>query len=746
VQLLIKQKQMKTVITFIFLFHSLYLFAQPAPIKWKSISIDNLKMESYGPNPEASAIVLCDYGEIYFDTNPNGKHLFLFYKRHVRIKILKKEGLKYAKIRIPFHDLHCEKFRNEASIIISGRVYNLLESGKVVSEKLKRKDITYRDSSNCYKIAEFTIPDVEVGSIIEYKYKTPTLDLVSPKSWYFQSEIPTVHSEFRIDVPNDFQYMISPVNIKNFDINEQQFYSKNVFFEWIRYYRGFSGYVRKIKSKVAINLSGKSYQLVKKNIAAFTSEKFIDLADNQKQKLNIHLVKIIRNSSEPGWDQLTHSLMVSTDKYYYDKTPEQRRMLPYPAAYIIYKLPSWEELNNDLLKNESFGLPLIMYWNYKSSLDSIIKGINAPEKKMVAIYDYIRKNIKWNGQYDIYANRVFNPFIGKVYSKITKKLVNEKSLRYPFENKTGTSSEINFILIYLLNKAGIEAHPVLVSTRGNGDIDKNIPDAKQFNHVIANANINGQQLFLDATDSLRPNNFLKQNCIGVEGLIVKKKGFEWVKVNNNRNSSTKTSSNLLIDDNLNITGSLKRSISGYDALKLRKKILSKPDNYKIIKNRIQKNHPDYSIGNIKAQNIKQEAMPLVIEADLSKKAKTDDKEIRINPYMLAKYTEDSFPDIIRAYPVFFENPFLKTYELNINIPKGYVAEYPQDAQYEVYGKNASFYYNVKEQSSNSIQVIIKLELKTNKFPAYEYNRLAEFFANVNNKLNEGIIIKKKGLD
>lgn len=731
---------MKNLLIILFVFIPGYLFAQPAPIKWKDISLEDLKMKDYEPDPTARAVVLCDYGQMYFDINPNGRHLFLFYDRHVRVKILKEEGLKHAKIRIPFHDIHCEKFQRESSIIINARVYNLSENGKVISKKIKKKDISFRDSTNCYRIAEFTIPDVKVGSIIEYKYKTPTLDLVFPTNWYFQTNIPTRHTEFRIQVPNDFQYLISPVNIQNFDVNQQKFYSKNIFFDLYRYYRrGGSGLTYGLKDKVNIDLSGKSYQLVKKNVPAFTCYQLMDLSEDHIQKLHIHLVKIIRNSYNQGWEQLTYSLMTTLDEYYDRKTPEQRRMINYPPAYIIYQLPDWERLNNDLLKYDRFGLPLIMHWNYKSSLDSIINGIVNPYDKMIAIYDYIRKNIKWNGQYDIYTNKVFSPLLAKLYTKITHKVVNEKSLRRPFENKTGTSSEINFILIYLLNKVGIEAHPVLLSTRENGKIDKSIPDALQFNHVIAYVLIDGQQLFLDATDSLRPYHFLKQNSIGVEGLIVKKKDFGWVKIANARKNSTQIISNIAIDDQLNISGTINYKATGYEALGFREGLLKNKDK-NFVNSKFQSEYPEYSLKNIKVSNLQKEEDPLLVRAEISMESGNN---LAIKPMISINYIENFFPDNIRTCSIDFAHPFLKEYELNIKIPEGYKAEYPPNVQYEVYGKNAIFSYQIDEQKANNFKLKINIELRINQFPAHEYKNLAEFFTNINDKLKEEIIISRR---
>lgn len=726
---------MKNHILFLLLITPCFLFAQSAPIKWKDIPLDDLKMTEYTMAPEASAVVLCDYGQMYFDINPNGQHLFLFIERHVRIKILNKKGLKQASIKIPFHDIKCEKFNKENNIMISARAYNLSKKGEIQSTRLKRKNILFKDSTNCYTIAEFTIPDVKVGSVFEYKYKIPTLEMIYPKSWFFQTDIPIIYSEFRMRVPNDFQYIISPVNIRAFDINEQSNYTKNIPIAVTKYYKSKHGNVYNVKEEEWVDISGKSFRLVKKNIPAFNCNQFLDKPEDQKQRLNIHLAKIIRNTFSEYWDQLTYSLMITTDDYYDTKTPEQRRMLTYPSAYNIYTLPDWEGFSKNMLKSSRFGMPLTLYWKHKYVLDSIIKGISTDKEKMIAIYDYIRKEIKWNGVYDIYANRVFSPTIGKMYTKITRKAVNEKSLRRPFENKIGTSSEINFILIYLLNKAGIESDPVLISTRKNGRIDKNFPDAAQFNHIVAHVNLNGEPLFLDATDSLRPYNLLKKNTIGVQGFLIRKKDPGWVTLKNKQINNTKEKLNIVIDEKGKLTGNIEKEVSGYETLAL------KAGHKNIVENILQSEFKEYRLSNIELSGTQNEDEALNIKADFKKD--TESNVVRIKSSFSCRYDAEMFDECYnRAYPVQLDYPFTKNYELNIKIPDGYVAEYPQNEHWEIYGNNAEFNYMINLQD-NDLQLKIKLAIKTNEFPAHEYGKLAEFFDKVNDKLLEKITINKK---
>jgi len=80
--------------------------------------------------------------------------------------------------------------------------------------------------------------------------------------------------------------------------------------------------------------------------------------------------------------------------------------------------------------------------------------------------------------------------------------------------------------------------------------------------------------------------------------------------------------------------------------------------------------------------------------------------------------------------------------LNVKIKEGYKVEYPQNIHLETYGKNAEFTYAISQQANN-LQLKIKLSLKMYRFPAHEYNKLAEFFSKIHEKLKEEIVIIKR---
>ena len=96
-----------------------------------------------------------------------------------------------------------------------------------------------------------------------------------------------------------------------------------------------------------------------------------------------------------------------------------------------------------------------------------------------------------------------------------------------FKKGRGSSSEINFVLMYLLNKANIEVYPVLANLFDNEVIDKNISDINQFKTVIALVNIGDKEYLLDAV--LPESSFLEisPQYDKNQMFVVKKDGFRW---------------------------------------------------------------------------------------------------------------------------------------------------------------------------------------------------------------------------
>lgn len=86
-----------------------------------------------GFDKHAEAVVLLDYGKLYFDIE--GPQLYTELQVHVRTKILKEDGLIRADIKLGYkHYLNSQQIKN-----ISAQTYNIDGAGNVIVSKLDSK-------------------------------------------------------------------------------------------------------------------------------------------------------------------------------------------------------------------------------------------------------------------------------------------------------------------------------------------------------------------------------------------------------------------------------------------------------------------------------------------------------------------------------------------------------------------------------------------------------------------------------
>lgn len=153
---------------------SAWAFQRPG---FQPISPDELKMTSEPLAPGAPAVIL--YRQIDRDDNGRTSHE----DNYFRIKILTEEGRKYADIEIPFF--------KESSDIVNIRARTISPDGSVTNfdGKVFEKNIVKAKGLK-YLAKTFTLPGVQVGSILEYFY---TIDLsehyIYDSNWILSNEL-----------------------------------------------------------------------------------------------------------------------------------------------------------------------------------------------------------------------------------------------------------------------------------------------------------------------------------------------------------------------------------------------------------------------------------------------------------------------------------------------------------------------------------------------------------------------------
>jgi len=151
---------------------------------FRPVSAEELAMKSEPLAPGAPAIIL--FREV--DRDDKNGHQYSYY----RIKILTEEGRKYADIEIPYFDkldhlkdLKARTIRPDGSIVnFEGKPF---EKTVVKARGLK------------YLAKTFTLPDVQVGSIIEYYYELNSEGgQVYASRWVISDELFTKHAQFSL--------------------------------------------------------------------------------------------------------------------------------------------------------------------------------------------------------------------------------------------------------------------------------------------------------------------------------------------------------------------------------------------------------------------------------------------------------------------------------------------------------------------------------------------------------------------
>ena len=154
---------------------------------WPPVTPDELKMTAEPLAPGAPAIIL--YRQVDRDDSGSNGHENTF----VRIKILKEEGRKYADVEIPY-------YKGNGSQISHVWARTIHPDGSVSEFKGKPFDKSIVKARGLkYMAKTFTLPDVQVGSVIEYAYTTELSEnYIFDSHWILNDELFTKHAKFSL--------------------------------------------------------------------------------------------------------------------------------------------------------------------------------------------------------------------------------------------------------------------------------------------------------------------------------------------------------------------------------------------------------------------------------------------------------------------------------------------------------------------------------------------------------------------
>lgn len=397
---------------------------------------------------------------------------------------------------------------------------------------------------------------------------------------------------------------------------------------------------------------------------------------------------------------------------------------PPSGGYFKY-LDDWETTTEELLNDADLGRQFTKK-NFSKKLRTYAIQLTAKmtteSEKLTSIYQFLQQKVIWNERYRLYA---------------TTKLDDS------FEKGKANSGELNMMAIAMLRTVGIDAHPILLSTRSHGHHIVDYPIVNQFNHLIVVAKIEGKDVLLDLTNPFRPPGYIDIEALNGKGFMLKEDHARWIDIRPQLGKNI-IAANLSLTKHGQLTGEIKTRCIGYSAINERELLAAEPSG-NFWQDRFNEQFTEVQINDIKFEKVDDLDAPLTnsFNVTIADAAQVVGDFIYLNPTLYSNFLENPFQLERREYPVEIPYPFHQQMVLNIDIPTGYkVEELPEPANMILPQKGGQLLFSIEEKG-NKIQLTSKIEINQTIYQPEEYAGLKVFFDLIIEKQGEQIVLKKK---
>jgi hypothetical protein len=631
---------------------------------------------------EAPAAVLFSIGKTRIEYS-NSKGFELVTEVESKIKIYKKEGYEWANFKIPFYVGGSDRESVEINKAIT---YNLVD-GKIEKTKLKSDGEFLEETNKFWNTKKVTMPMVKEGSIIEYKYAIRSPYLSNFPDWDFQKTIPVNYSKFTSSIP---EYYVYNSRIKGYLNPKKTSTTKNTNYN----------YTVKERDNVSLRTGGSGMTSNSNRTITYLEE-----------------VTIFELENIPA---MKEEDFVSNIKNYMTSVSYELAYNRFPNEPVKTFSVSWEDVTRTIYDSENFGGELKKTGYFENDLNSILSSLNTKEEKISAVFAYVRGKVKWDGYHGIYC---------------------DEGVKNAYKNNVGNVAEMNLMLTAMLRHAGLNANPVLVSTRSNGI--PLFPSRTSFNYVICAIEEADGAILLDATDMNSSFNILPIRALNWEGRLIRKDGTSSsISLYPGMLSKENSLALLTIDKEGNLNGKMRTQLYDYNAYRFR-------DNYSKLDNEVyleslEKKLSNIAIADYKVTNNKDLSKPILEEFSF---ASSDLIEIigdkmYFSPLFFHTLNENPFKLDKRDFPVDFVYPYEKKYAFTIDIPEGYAVEsLPKNAAFALDNNMVVYRYNL-QAVGNKIQVSAIFSVNQSIIIPDYYPDLKDMFKQVVESQKEKVILKK----
>jgi hypothetical protein len=300
------------------------------------------------------------------------------------------------------------------------------------------------------------------------------------------------------------------------------------------------------------------------------------------------------------------------------------------------------------------------------------------------------------------------------------------------------------MLVSMLRYSGIDANPVVISTRSNGIAI--FPSRFAFNFVLAGVKLKNTEniILLDATNKYTLPDLIPLETLNWYGRMLLRNGTSVEIPLEPKKQSNKTIVVLAeVEDEVNIKGKAREGLSEYYALLFK-------ENYEALDENsiIEKYENKYQGTEIEDLVIKKEkGKPINLTYSFLKNNAIEiiGEKLYLTPLLFYGMDENPFKSEKRKYPIEFDFQQKLNFNISIKIPENYdVESFPTPIVLK--SSNNSFLFNFNGTVTNGmIQIVSSFEINSLLFSAEDYENIKSYFKEIISKQTEKIVLIKKKL-
>jgi len=668
----------KTNLLSFFLFFT-FFFSNAQEFKLGKVSIAELQEKEHPKDPSAAAAILFKKGIVTFVYDQNDGFMMITEVK-TRIKIYKKEGYEWANQQVSYYtDYQAIEKLNFSDAV----TYNLVD-GKIEKTKIKSEGEFVEKINRYWSRKKITLPNVKEGSVLEYSYSIRSPRYGSFRDWYFQASIPVNYCEYNTYVPEYFTYnsnhkgYLAPKKTVEKRSNSIVLYGKERSTDT-------RGVVHSNVSTDKIDFNETHTTYLSENLPAIKEEAFVNNIDNYTSSIS-------------------HELSMTN----------------FPNSIAKTYSTDWESVVKNIYNYDDFGPELNRTGYFEDDVTKLLTGLTTQPEKIEAVFNYVKSNVKWNNFKGYSCN---------------------DGVKTAYKNKTGNTGEINLMLTAMLRFAGLNANPVLVSTRDNGI--SFFPSRTAFNAVIAAVETPEGIILLDATEKYAVPNVLPLRDLNWFGRLIRKDGTS-TEVDLMPKIHSRESVNMNVDLKTDGTaeGKVRMQLTNHQALEFRKEVLGlDKDNYL---EKLEASNSNIEISDYIRENDLDLSQPIVEKYSFkdNKSVEIINDKIYISPMLFLSAKENPFKQEVREYPVDFGYPTQEKYNINIKIPEGFVVESMPKGITITTGENIGTFKYIIANPEGNLQIVISTDINSAIVPSDFYPVLKGYFQQMIDKQNEKIVLKK----